>query len=80
MGWGLGMDLNRHMDDNASLASLIMDRDASNSYDGHASDSGHSFSSHGNHLTPPFSGKPLREKTSFTHLKNSEHKILSNEE
>lgn len=71
-----GLGLSRHMDDNTSVASLLMDRDGS--YDGHHSDSGHSYSSH-NHL-PPTPGRQLREKTSFTHLKNSDHKILSNEE
>ena len=72
-----GLGLSKHMDDNASVASLIMDRDGS--YDGHHSESDHAFSNHG-HLPPIPGGRLLREKTSFTHLKNSDHKILSNEE
>lgn len=73
--------LSRHFDDNASVASLIMDRED-------MSDSGHTFSTHEQHmsnlslpgLTSEMGRRVLREKTSYTHLKNSDHKIPSNEE
>lgn len=85
--------LSRHMDDTASVSSLILDRNSggnyntgyAQSYEGHSDDGDHtSFSSHS-----PYSAglggtaaaqRGLRQKTSFTHLKDSDHKILSNEE
>lgn len=73
--------LSRHYDDNASVTSLIMDRED-------MSDSGHTYSTHDQHmsnlnlpgLTSEMGRRVLREKTSYTHLKNSDHKIPSNQE
>lgn len=73
--------LSRHYDDSASVASLIVDRED-------MSDSGHTYSTHDQHLsnlnlpglTSEMGKRVLREKTSYTHLKNSDHKIPSNAE
>lgn len=83
----------KYMDDNASLVSLIDNRDGtgpgssemSHSYSDNLSYSHHSLSNLNLDLpvpgiSPETAKRTLREKTSYTHLKNSDHKILSNEE
>jgi hypothetical protein len=98
MGFGGGRQ-HDPMDDNASIASLI-DRDGDASYDGHGSDSGHTYSTHhddgflipgvprrvnnypsiSNKHIPTQQHQQLRTKTSYRDFKNSESKIISNEE
>ena len=90
-GGGMGLlGMSRHLqDDAASVSSLLMDRDGS--YDKHSDDShGHAglgvgrmpYTYSTDSLVPPqFQGHPaLRQKTSYSDLKGSDHKILSNEE
>ena len=94
LGMSRTMASNIHdMDDAASINSLVIDRDPmARSLSGHSyngSDDDHtSYTSHtGATLSPATMSalgtnalRGLRQKTSFTHLKNSDHKILSNEE
>jgi hypothetical protein len=65
-------------DDAVSINSLAFDDQKLLIDNDQYSDSGHSFATL---KTPPsYEGRTLRQKTSFTHLKDSDHKILSNQE